>query len=181
MKKRVDLIAAPPAMSPGGYVAKAYADRVTPSTAFVNVATEIRGGLRTISLAWLCPKPSKTMHGATDLFLDAAGIMVPLTDDAPLMLMGQPGNGVEVAYWRAERDQLLLVHAEGLGSTVRAAPPSDWSVVSDWSNGVWGVTFKFPAWHALVRAGKFGVAVWRGDASERGGLKSVSPDWINFS
>lgn len=181
MKKRIDLISAPPAMSPGGYVAKAYADRTTPSTAFVNVETSVSGEMRTISLAWLCPKPSKTMQGATDLFLDAAGLMVPLTDDAPLMLMGQPGNGIEVAYWRAENDQLMLVRAEGLGSTVRHAAPSDWTAVSSWNNGVWGVTFSFPTWHALARAGKFGVAIWRGDSNERGGLKSVSPEWVSFS
>lgn len=181
MKKRIDLIAAPPAMSPGGYVAKAYGDRILPATPYAEVQADAVGGRWTISVAWPCPEPVRVVGGETDRFQDAAGIMVPLGDDAPLMLMGQPGQGVEVAYWRAEKDQLLLVRAEGLGSSGRQPPPSDWSVVSNWANGVWGVRFSLPAWPALDRARRFGVAVWRGDAAQRGGLKSVSPDWIALS
>lgn len=181
MKKRVNLIAAPAAMSPGGYVQKAYADRTVPATPFVDVNTTTNGAIFKISIVWSCPHPSRTITGDTDKFLDAAGIMVPLTEDSPLMLMGQPGNGVEVAYWRAEKDELLLVQAEGLGSSMRKPAPSDWSVVSDWSNGTWGVSFAFPHWEPLSRMGKIGIAIWRGDSSDRGGLKSVSPDWISLS
>lgn len=181
MKKRVNLIAAPPTMSPGGYVPKAYVDRNNPATPFVDIQTSSVGSSLTISVAWPCPNPVRSIKGETDKFLDAAAIMVPLTGEAQLMLMGQPEHGVEIAYWRADDDQLRMVQAQGLGSSVRKPAPSDWKAISSWSNGVFGLSVTSSNWAALTRMRKFAIAIWRGEAADRGGLKSISPEWIDLS
>ena len=179
MKQTIEMIAAPPGMSPGGYVAVAYEDRDEPSTPLVDVTTMRvpKGWL--VSLSWACPEPVNVISHDTNLFLDAAAVLTPLADNAPLYTMGAAGRGVEGALWRAESDKLIHIQAEGLGSVERSNAPKGWVVESKWQDGVWHADFLFLDWPALDKFKQFAIAIWRGADKGRGGLKSISPDWMS--
>lgn len=174
----VSMISAPPAMQPGGYVPDAYKDRLEPITPTVDIAALQQGDLWVVELRWDCPKPVTDISAETDLFTDAAAILVPTTMNAPWLTMGAPDNAVEAALWRADRGALLRMHAEGLGSMARSEPPANWKAESNWADGRWHLRYEFGDWPALSQFGRIGVAIWRGESQDRGGLKSVTSQWI---
>jgi DMSO reductase family type II enzyme heme b subunit len=174
----ISMIAAPAAMQPGGYIAYAYSDRREPPTPTVDLAVEEQAGRWTIELRWDCPNPVTSVENATDLFTDAAALLVPGTPDASWLTMGEPGEHVEGVLWRADRSRLFRIRAEGLGSVERATPPGSWSTTSNWENGRWSLKFDLADWPVLDRFGRVGIAIWRGENQDRGGLKSVTSAWI---
>jgi len=174
----VPLIAAPPAMQPGGYVPQAYKDRLQATTPSVDIAATEQGKGWVIELRWDCPNPVKSIANETDLFTDAAAILVPGTMDAPWLTMGAPDHPVEAALWRADKTELFRMRAEGLGTMDRSAPPTSWTVDANWENGRWHLRFLIGDWPVLNKFGRMGVAIWRGESQDRGGLKSVTSDWI---
>lgn len=182
MKQRIVLIAAPTALSPGGYVKKAYEDRIHPQvdSAEIEIFRNRNGG-SDIELTWLCPNPVRSIAGETDLFMDAAAILAPQNENSPLFTMGAAGGlGVEGAMWRAERDQFTMISSEGLGSVKRQKAPDDWQVDSSWSAGKWSLKCSFGKWEALEAQSKFALAIWLGASQDRGGLKSITPAWIDL-
>ncbi len=172
------LIAAPPAMQPGGYVPEAYRDRVQAMTPSVDIAATQQGDGWLIDLRWDCPNPVKSIANETDLFTDAAAILVPGTMQAPWLTMGAPGHPVEAALWRADKSQLFRMHAQGLGTMDRSAPPQSWTVESNWESGRWQLRYLIGDWPVLNQFGRIGVAIWRGESKDRGGLKSVTEGWV---
>lgn len=179
LQKRIALIVAPPAMQPGGYIMKAYADRGAPETPEAEVRVEAEaGGALLIALAWACAEPQRSMGAQTDRFVDACALLVPATADAPWITMGAPGQPVEAVYWRADRERPWRMRAEGLGTMQRDDAPPGWSAQGAWDAGRWRVRFALDAWEALAVQRRFGVAVWQGQHGERAGLKSVSDGWL---
>ncbi len=178
MKERITLIAAPTSIQPGGYVRRAYADRTRASTPWADVSVEARGGGWQVFMAWPCPESVTDTRHDVDLFSDAAAILAPSAPDAPMLTMGNAVAGVDGWLWRADREQSMRVIAHGLGSVERSDAPPEVVVTSAWANQRWGVRFELPAWPSLDMQQLIGVAVWRGTAAERGGLKAVSPNWI---
>jgi DMSO reductase family type II enzyme heme b subunit len=179
MKKTIELIAAPPGMSPGGYIAKAYEDRTEPSTPQVTAEMLKTSKGWHLSLSWPCPDPVNAIAGETDLFMDSAAILVPLGEGADLFTMGSPDAPVEGAFWRAEADSFHHIRATGPGSVERREASRDWNVTSAWKDGIWTLDCAFLKWPALEASGRFAIAVWRGADKDRGGLKSLTPDWIS--
>lgn len=178
MRTTQQLMAAPTGMQPGGYVPRAYADRTQPSTAAVEVEVTPQGAGFRIALAWECPEPVRDVRADPGLFCDAAALLAPSARDAPWITMGAPGNPLDGVLWRADGDALLAVRAEGMGSLERSAAPKGWSVRAAWGAGRWRVAFETPEWPSLAQQHQLAVAIWRGAARERGGLKSVTPGWI---
>ena len=80
--------------------------------------------------------------------------------------------------WRADKVTPLQVRAEGLGTMERRAAPTGTQVTAEWALGRWRVVLTLPEWPALSGQRRMALAIWRGAAQERAGLKSVSPDWI---
>jgi DMSO reductase family type II enzyme heme b subunit len=181
IRQHVALIAAPPALSPGGYVPRAYAERVTPSTARADLEIDEQGGLWTIALSWEAAHPVRALDGDPARFVDAAALLVPATEAAQAMTMGAPGDPVEGVLWRADRDRPLRIAAQGLGTVERGEAPAQWSTEAEWRRGRWHLRFTLGGWAALERFRRLGVAVWQGAARERAGLKSVTPAWIALS
>lgn len=177
-RKTLDLIAAPTALQPGGYVPKAYADRVTPSVASATLDVQRDPKLRRIRLTWSCPEAVREADRETDRFVDAAALTAPEVADAPWISMGAPGKALGGALWRADRAELTAFRAEGLGSVERQPPPADWKVTAAWDAGTWSVTFDLDPWPQLEASSRLAVAIWRGAANDRGGLKSISPGWV---
>jgi len=178
VKKRIELIAAPTSIQPGGYVRRAYADHTRASTPWAEVSVEARGGGWQVFVSWPCPESVSDIRHDVDLFSDAAAILAPSAPDAPMMTMGSATAGVDGWLWRADREQGLRVSAHGLGSLDRSDAPPGTAVTAAWADKRWGVRFELPAWPSLDAQHLIGIAVWRGAAAERGGLKSVSPNWV---
>ncbi len=177
-KETVKLMTAPAGMQPGGYVMKAYADRVNPAIEAAQLEVENAGQRWRIQLRWACDKPLSTVQGETDLFPDACAIFVPTTAGAPWITMGDKGKAVEGLLWRADQEKPMGIRAEGMGTMQRSAAQDDWSVKAAWSEGYWTVTFQANGWAALKQHQQVALAIWRGSAQDRGGLKSVSQGWI---
>ncbi len=178
MLHKVSLIAAPTGLSPGGYVKKAFAERTDPRTPVAELEV-VKGvaGWR-IRLEWGCSQAVESLAGDVDRFVDAAAILAPGVPDAPWMSMGAPGKPVEGALWRADREALFAVRAEGLGTVARSEPAEGWTASAGWNAGSWRVSFHAPAWSALDAHGQLAIAIWQGAQGDRGGLKSVSSGWI---
>ncbi|MBK6288221.1 MAG: hypothetical protein IPJ33_15810 [Gammaproteobacteria bacterium] len=178
IRKKLALIVAPPAMQPGGYIMKAYADRTEPRVPELNVSVvrSARGFL--IEVDWACEVAHRLTAGETDLFTDACALMAPETGEAQWLTMGAPGHAVEAAYWRADRERPWRMRAEGLGTMQRSEAPAAWSARGEWAGGRWQVRFELDDWAPLVTQKKLAIAVWSGQAGERAGLKSVTADWL---
>jgi len=179
--RQVPLMVAPPAMQPGGYVMKAYADRGAPATPEADVSVQTAAdGAFVIEIGWACAKAQRDVGAQTDRFVDACAVLVPTSADTPWITMGAPGDPVEAVYWRADRERPWRLRAEGLGTMQRAEAPAAWIARAEWSAERWRVHFALDGWDALAAQRRFGVAIWQGQHAERAGLKSVSTDWLTL-
>jgi DMSO reductase family type II enzyme heme b subunit len=178
MKQKLSLIAAPTGMQPGGYVRATYTDRDGPRTPTASLEAERSSRGWRFRIAWPCPDPVRGTAGESDRFPDAAAIVVPSVPDAPWVTMGAPGQPVAGLLWRADREALLAVRAEGLGSVQRSTASDVRRVASDWSGGEWSLRFDLSGWSALDESRQLAIAIWRGAERERAGLKSISRGWI---
>jgi DMSO reductase family type II enzyme heme b subunit len=181
MRTQLVLVAAPTALQPGSYISKAYADRAVPSVRSATLELEPGPQGRRVRVSWSCPEAVRDLGGETDRFVDAAALAIPAAPDTPWVTMGAPGKPLQGALWRADREGLLRFHAEGLGSVKREAPPDHWKAVADWAAGRWSVSFELAPWPLLEGSAQLAVAIWRGAADDRGGLKSVSPGWVTVT
>ena len=165
-------------MQPGGYVRAAYSDRTGPRTPGASLEAERSARGWRFRLAWPCPDPVRETAGESDRFPDAAAIVVPSIADAPWVTMGAPGAAVAGLLWRADREALLAVRAEGLGTVQRSAASQVLRLVRAWSAGEWSLQFEVSGWPELDATRQLAFAIWRGAERERAGLKSISPGWI---
>jgi DMSO reductase family type II enzyme heme b subunit len=181
MKKELDLIAAPTGMQPGGYVPVVYSDRDGSKTPSATVEAEHSTRGWRFRIAWPCPEPARDIGGESDRFPDAAAIVAPAVPEAPWVTMGAPGQAIAGFLWRADREELLSVRAEGLGTVQRGEASGIRRLNSEWSAGEWSVAFDVADWKELDATRRFAVAIWRGAARERAGLKSISAGWIEVT
>lgn len=120
----------------------------------------------------------------TDQFTDAAAVLFPVKEDAPLTSMGSPEQPVNAWYWRPDVETPFSVTALGTGTTVRTVDPSLQGKSAHTRDG-WSVVIG----RALQSAGdgsvqlaagqttKVAFAVWQGGNDERAGLKAVTLEW----
>ncbi len=182
MRTELALIAAPTAIQPGGYVNKAYADRVQPKLATAVLETDFaRGRGYKITLGWQCDSAVNDIRQDTNLFPDACALLVPVNENSPWITMGDEHNPVEGVLWRADKSEPYKIEAHGLGSVVRSSAPQGWAISADWKNKSWQVSFTLPQWAALEKWQKLAVAVWLGGEKERAGLKSISQGWVSVA
>jgi DMSO reductase family type II enzyme heme b subunit len=92
--------------------------------------------------------------------------------------MGAPGMGVDGVLWRADSEFLRAISAEGLGSMKRDVAPQGWRFAAKHAEGEWQLELTLASWATLAGSGRLAAAIWRGSAHERGGLKSVTPGWL---
>ena len=177
---KVELIAAPVGVQPGGYVAKAYAGRdKAPVTPSLELEVARPPGIWRLRLRWPCPEPVREVGGDPSVFPDAAALFAPQHEASAWITMGAPGMGVDGVLWRADGERLHAIRAEGLGSMKRDDAPEGWSFAAKHAQGFWQLELTLPGWATLDRSQRVAAAIWRGSAQDRGGLKSVSPGWLN--
>lgn len=175
--RSIKLVVAPTGFQPGGYIAKAYADRNTALTGKADVGVDTSNGF-VISLRWQCAQPMIDASDNPRQFIDACALLVPEKTDAPWITMGAPGLPVAGVLWRADKTQPMAIRAEGLGSVQRSEAPNNWKAESNYADDYWRVTFTLPQWAPLAEHRQFAIAIWQGAQSERAGLKSISEGWI---
>ncbi len=119
-------------------------------------------------------------------FADAAAVMFPMVEDAPLIGMGIKGKPVNVWLWRADWKRPKNLAAEGMGTTKRRDDPA-LSSAARHADGKWDLVVgrsleekDAPQGTVALAPGtvsKIAFAVWQGSDQERAGLKAFSPDW----
>jgi DMSO reductase family type II enzyme heme b subunit len=180
--KKIELLAAPVGIQPGGYLAKAYAGRdETPMTPHLTLEVARPPGTWRIRLRWPCPEPVRDVSRDPALFPDAAALFAPQQEESPWVTMGAPGMGVDGVLWRADSEELRVISAEGLGSMKRDAAPPGWRFTARHEQGEWQLELTLPGWATLDGSGRIAAAIWRGSAQDRGGLKSVTPGWMEVA
>jgi DMSO reductase family type II enzyme heme b subunit len=179
MAVSIELVAAPTSIQPGGYIATAYTDRRVAHTVRAKLGIENTADSWRILLTWACPEPVKDASNNTNAFVDSAALLVPQVSDAPMITMGAEGFPVEGAFWRADKEEPIRIDAQGLGSVVRSPAVAEWKVIAEWADGFWGVRFDVGNWLSLNEHRQMGIAIWQGKSAERGGLKSVTENWLD--
>lgn len=119
-------------------------------------------------------------------FADAAAVMFPMVEDAPLIGMGITGKPVNVWLWRADWERPKNVSAEGMGTTKRRDDPA-LSSAARHTDGQWDLVVgrslerrDAPQGTIVLAPGtvsQIAFAVWQGSEQERAGLKAFSPAW----
>lgn len=180
MKKRIELIAAPTAIQPSAYVKSAYGDAKA-NTPWVDFNINRQGDSWEIFLMWPCAEPIYDTKKDVNLFADAVALLAPLTEQAPMMTMGDANNPIEGYMWRSDNKKTIKIDSGGLGSVKRSAVSADIKTFAHWDKNIWGVKINIPHWSALVNHKKIGIAVWQGSSADRAGLKSVTPNWITLT
>jgi complex iron-sulfur molybdoenzyme family reductase subunit gamma len=176
---RIELVAAPIGIQPGGYVAKAYAGRdKAPTTPSLELEVARPPGSWRLRLRWPCPEAVRDVSSDPSLFPDAAALFAPQHEESPWVTMGAPGMGVDGVLWRADSEKLRTIRAEGLGSMKRDDAPANWRFAAKYEQGFWQLELTLPGWATLDGSGRVAAAIWRGSAQDRGGLKSVTPGWL---
>lgn len=128
----------------------------------------------TILAEWEAEAPTDNFNGP-DSFLDRIAILFPKTEATPLGNMGSADDPVTIWTWRTDNKLEKLI-AKGPGSIT---PVSNAGLRADGAhaNGKWRVQI---TGYRPDGPRQFSVALWKGAARERAGLKSFVPDWIDL-
>lgn len=186
--RKVALMSAPVGLQGSKYVLARWAQGQFGHTRAAGLQCAHNGQELAFRLEWECEQPVASVLD-NDQFADAAALLFPLTEAAPLM-MGTEGAGVSIWHWRADRPEAARLNvAEGIGTsrlTKAAAPVVTRSVHR---GGRWAVVFcrglevRPPAAQGVrfAAGGRYrvAVAVWSGAHGERAGLKAFSPEWVD--
>ena len=124
------------------------------------------------------PGPVTDMRGDPSVFPDAAALFAPAHEESELDHDGRTGARGRGVLWRADTERLFAVHAEGVGTMRRSDAPAGWR----YDAGTRAASGARPDAARLgprstapaVSPPRCGAAPPR----DRGGLKSVSPDWL---
>lgn len=188
--RKVNLVTAPVAMQPSKYIQAKWRDENFGQLRELGFQVLHNGTDVAMRLEWRTDAPQHRPLGDNDQFPDAAALLFPLHDDAPIF-MGFAGAPVCIWHWKADRSNTAIVNvAEGVG-TSRAHPAANVGVQCVLQDGHWQLVFKRrlePESAIAAHQPRFtvdtpvrvGFAVWDGTKQERAGLKAVSPSWTEF-
>lgn len=172
-KTRLGLTPVPVEGQPSRYVNAAYSADLFPGISAVNVSLVRAGdGELLVFMAWEDEAPD--LRHSDHKFPDAAAVMFPIREDAPLEKMGSEDSPVRVWYWRPDLEsECELLTAHGLG-TVERCDSKALCARSKYADGHWSVVFRGPG---TPLPGKAAFAIWEGGAGQRAGLKAATNEW----
>jgi DMSO reductase family type II enzyme heme b subunit len=180
----VELTPTPLDRQPSAYVQVAWQDKSHGEVSRVLVQAVRNDDSLALRLQWDAGKPSRSINDI-NAYADACAVLFPENGrKADLETMGSPECPVSVWHWRAGTDVPFSATASGIGTVERAAEHQV-QARSRWSDGKWQVVLARPldSGVPLLSGGMeipIAFAVWCGAVSERGGLKSHSPDFISL-
>ncbi|MBV6416045.1 MAG: Selenate reductase subunit gamma [Steroidobacteraceae bacterium] len=190
--RKVALVPTPVGMQPSKYIMAKWRDGEFGHTSAAGLQAAHNGQELAFRLEWECQKSVTTIND-NDQFADAAALLFPLTEDAPL-IMGMEGAPVNIWYWRADQPKMGLNNvADGIGTSRLTSSPLI-TTQGAHADGRWSLVFR----RALAAAAdapttgnvakfepgkdyRLAVALWSGANSERAGLKAYSPVWVELS
>jgi len=181
------LVGTPIGTQPTPYTRTSWKGKATGAVKQVNVRACHDGNALFVRLEWQdATENRETIEGG--VFPDGAGVLFPISGDAPINTMGNEREWVNAWQWRGDAKDGRSVYAKGLGTTeanretveVEASRDGDhWQVVisralkTDLSgNTSVGLT---PGGTTRI-----GVAVWEGSHGERAGFKGFTEEWIDL-
>jgi hypothetical protein len=65
-----------------------------------------------------------------------------------------------------------------LGTMKRDNAPESWRFTARHDQGFWQLDLTLTGWATLDGSQRVAAAIWRGASRDRGGLKSVTPGWM---
>lgn len=172
-------------LQPTEYVRVSRSGRPYGLVSSMNVSALHNGNSVFFRLVWQDDSEDGAMKDINQ-FVDAAAVMFPIAEDAPLISMGIKGKPVNVWMWRADWARPKNIAAEGMGTTERRDDPA-LSSAARHTEGRWDLVVGRSLVHRSAPRGtvalapgtvsKIAFAVWQGSEQERAGLKAFSPDW----
>jgi DMSO reductase family type II enzyme heme b subunit len=172
-------------MQPTEYVRVSWTGRPYGKAPSVRVSTLHNGKAIFFRLRWEDASADGKIADINQ-FVDAAAVLFPVVEDAPLLGMGTRGKPVNAWFWRADWERPKNVAAEGMGTTERRDDPA-LAASARHTRGRWDVIFSrslngegSPAGTVTFApgdVGKVAFAIWQGGNQERAGIKAFSPDW----
>jgi DMSO reductase family type II enzyme heme b subunit len=171
--EQVHLEPTPLTAQPSRYVQASWRDRPYGRLTGLHVKAAHNGDRLFFHLAW-DDETRDDATGDTDRFVDAACVLFPSGEDAPLAGMGSPEQPVVGWFWRPDLDAPLQVMAQGTGTT-RRNPDGDLRAAARFEPGGWRAVIS--GLRTATPPSKVAFAVWQGANSERAGLKAATMDW----
>ncbi len=172
----------PIGIQPTEIIRTTWADKKIGSVGSVQVQAAHNGEALAFRLEWALAAPHVS-HGDNTAWPDGAGIAFPVTPGAALVTMGAPENPVNAWFWRADNNGVgRHVVAEGISST-ETLDLEQVRANGEYRDGKWVVSIvralQVESERAVVQLTPgthtgFGVAIWDGGNSERGGVKAFS-------
>ncbi len=187
--KKVPLYPTPVAMQPSKYIVGKWKDGEFGMTTALGVQALHNGDEIAFRLEWESDDGKQTIRDNDD-FPDAAALMFPFKEDATLMSMGSEDNPVNVWHWKAHHPEVAPSNViTGIG-TSEVVEKGAVITQASYQQGRWQLVLRrkmnlfsseAPAIQFITgNKLKVAFAVWAGSNSERGGLKSFSPNWLEF-
>lgn len=182
--ERLKLIGTPIGLQPTPAIQVAWAGKQIGAIGEVAVAAVHDGQTLAFRLEWSDAVQNVSLEDTT-AFPDAAAVLLPAANGAPMVTMGAVGLPVNAWYWRADETAGRHVVAEGLG-TSRTLDQELVKGRGAWKDGRWRVVLaralRVESSEPLVQLepggrSQYGVAVWEGGHGERAGIKAFSVDW----
>lgn len=150
---------------------------------------EVSGDTLRVTLSWNDPTENATAEGErvaygkeaiyrkptdrTDLFGDAAAMMVPAAPGEPFpgIMMGAPDREVRIVLWRAGKG-VETVHARGRGTVERSPKDTGFSATHIRKGSLREVTFTMKGYPPGLPVS---FAIWDGASGDRNGYKWYTP------
>lgn len=188
---KVSLVPASIEMQPSSYIRTKWRDEDYGHVRSAGLQIAHTGKEIALRLEWEQEQPPRVKeYRDNDDFPDAAAVLFPLHEKAPIF-MGGPDAPVGIWHWKSDaRDDRARVNtADGIGRS-RLLESSDVRAHAHWQGGHWHLVFTRSLKSAYVNATppefpvgstlRAGFAVWDGSRQERAGLKAFSPLWTEF-
>jgi DMSO reductase family type II enzyme heme b subunit len=184
----LELRPAPLALQPSAWIKGAFDGLKYGQLSASKLKALHNGRVVAVRVEWAVPEPAKTTEGPNQ-FADACAVMLPFVRNASFITMGSEHEWVNMWLWRADGFGPFAVTAAGLGTTERI---NDGVLEARglYQDGRWHVVFVRPLNpgkprdHVPLKPGiswQVNLALWQGSGQERGGLKSIGPNWTEIN
>ena len=180
----INMMPTPIGMQPNDYIINKWEDKPYGHLDRIGVMSVHDGEHIIFALQWV---DEESTLGEDEGFPDGVVVAFPVRGEPHIFSMGSEDEPIHGLHWRARFNEIRSVVATGIGSSVDG-PEMKLSVKTAWKDSVWRVVMsrelKTPEGAAPLAPGadtQIGFAVWNGANEERGGIKAVSPEWVELN
>lgn len=190
VSRKVALVATPAGLQNSKYILAKWSDGQFGQTSALGLQAAHNGTELAFRLEWECA-PRSDAPLDNDQFADAAALLFPLSESAPL-IMGAEGAPVNIWHWRADRPKAARNNvAAGIGTSRLTGNGPAIATRAVHHGGRWflvlrrALTVTPPVAEAVQfetgKTHRVALAIWKGSNAERAGLKAYSPEWVELT